>query len=256
MKIIEIENKPFYNITFNSSGSRSKTKTLILPFYKVIVDELPEGITSFVATSDLQGREKSWKKRLVGELVAEELEILEDLKEIPKINFILLAGDLYDYPECHKLGGTGDVTRVWNAFAQKFPYVIGVHGNHDIVEDEKLLPNISILDGNSINKYDINIGGVSGIIGKVNKNQRKSEEDFYKALTKVTKKRNDIIILHQGPNDEENKQKGDPLIREHLEKNGSGLLIFGHCHWSKPFINIGKNQVLNVDCQLYLFTTK
>ena len=84
-------------------------RKVVLPFYKAIVDELPKGISSFVLTSDLQGREQNKKtNRLVGEAVAEELSLLFELGEVPQINFIALAGDLYDHPELHKLGGTGD----------------------------------------------------------------------------------------------------------------------------------------------------
>lgn len=113
---------------------------------------MPDGINTFVVTSDLQGREENKiNNRLVGEAVADELALLQELGEIPQIDLVLLAGDLYDHPDCGKLGGTGIVTSVWNAFADKFEQVIGVHGNHDIVEDNLLKSNVKILDGKEIN---------------------------------------------------------------------------------------------------------
>ncbi len=256
MKFLEISEDPFHELKYRSSGRGGEVRNVTLPFYKAIVDELPKGISSFVITSDLQGREQSKQSnRLVGEAVAEELSLLSELGKIPPIAFIALAGDLYDYPELHKLGGTGDVTSVWNAFATYFPFVVGVHGNHDTVQDSKLAPNTVILDGNSTNYMGVRIGGVSGVIGCSDKNQRKSQQEFMGALTKVTHGKNHLILLHQGPEDIQNEQRGDPEITEHLLSKGSGIVAFGHCHWAKPYIILGKNQVLSVDHRLYLVTT-
>uniref|UniRef100_UPI0035323441 metallophosphoesterase family protein n=1 Tax=Agarivorans sp. TSD2052 TaxID=2937286 RepID=UPI0035323441 len=207
-------------------------------------------------TSDLQGREQNKKtNRLIGELVAEELSLLSELGEIPPISFVVLAGDFYDHPELHKLGGTGDVTNVWNAFAKEFPYVIGVHGNHDIVVESHLASNTIVLDGSSKNYLGVRIGGVSGIIGRSDRNQRKSKQEFMSALAKVTTVKNDLILLHLGPADITNSQLGELEITNYLLSKSKGIVAFGHRHWSKSFIEIGKNQVLNVDKRLYLVTT-
>ena len=126
MNILKIEDNPFHEVNFKSSGPRGAVRYRVLPFYKVKVEKLPKGVTSIVATSDLQGREAGDENRLLGEAVAEELMILQELGEIPKIELVILAGDLYDYPDCRKKGGTGDVTSVWNAFAKDFGAVVGV----------------------------------------------------------------------------------------------------------------------------------
>lgn len=256
MKFIEVSEDPFHELRYRSSGRGGEVRNVVLPFYKAIVDELPKGVSSFVITSDLQGREQNKKNnRLVGEAVAEELSLLSELGEIPSIDFIALAGDLYDHPELHKLGGTGDVTKVWNAFAKAFPLVVGVHGNHDIVQESEMASNAIVLDANSTNCLGVRIGGVSGIVGRSDKNQRKSQQEFMSALTKVTRGINDLILLHQGPEDSKNEQRGDPEITDHLLSKGVGIVAFGHCHWGKPFIALGKNQVLNVNNRLYLVTT-
>ena len=255
MKLLEVSDIPFHELRYRSAGRGGEVLEITLPFFTATVDILPEGVSSFVLTSDLQGREIDTKtNRLVGEAVAEELSLLYELEELPYIDLVALAGDLYAYPELHKLGGTGDVTRVWNAFARNFDHVIGVHGNHDKVVDAEMSSNSLVLDGTSSNIKDINFGGVSGIIGRSDKNQRKTKAQFLKELAKITHDRNDIILLHQGPEDETNGQLGDPEITAHLKSNGSGIVVFGHCHWRKPFIEIGKNQVLNVDNRLYVVT--
>lgn len=255
MKFIEVSANPFHELRYRSSGRGGEVRELVLPFYNAIVDELPKGVSSFVITSDLQGREQDKKtNRLVGEAVAEELSLLTELGEIPSIDFITLAGDLYDHPELHKLGGTGDVTTVWNAFAKEFPLVVGVHGNHDIVQESELAPNTIVLDGNSTNCFGVRIGGVSGVVGRSDRNHRKSQQEFMRALTKVTHGKNDLILLHQGPEDSKNEQRGDPEITAHFLSKGDAIIAFGHCHWTIPFIELGKNQVLNVDNRLYLVT--
>ena len=253
MKIIEIDEIPFYEIRYLSSGPKGQVRKCILPFYKVKVDQLPEGMTSFVVASDLQGREKGGKGRLLGEQLAEELKLMQDIGDISAVDLVLLAGDLYDYPDCHKLGGTGDVTSVWNAFAEAFPMVVGVHGNHDKIEGA-LADNTQILDGKSSNVAGFTISGVSGIIGKLSRNQRKSESDFMDKLSKSTSKKVDICLLHEGPDYPELNCRGNPDIREWLEVDGECLVIFGHCHWKEHLVEIGKNQVLNVDAKVFSFS--
>lgn len=185
MKIINIEKQSFYVLGYKSSGKGGLPQNCTLPFFKVYVDKLPDGVSAFVVASDLQGREKGKANRLLGEVVSEELAYLSELGEVPPIAGIMLTGDLYDYPECHKRGGSGDVTSVWNAFHDDFSQVIGVHGNHDMVDDDLLSDDVVILDGNTQDFLGLKVGGVSGIIGSTNRNQRKTEEDFIKALQKV-----------------------------------------------------------------------
>ena len=254
MKIVKIEEEPFHLLKYRSSGRNGVERKVQLPFYRVKVDLMPAGIKSIVMVSDLQGREEDERNRLVGEAVADELELLCELQEIEAVSCVFLAGDLYDYPDCRKLGGTGDVTSVWNAFAKIAPFVVGVHGNHDIVQEKDLASNVVVLDGEVKKIAGLNVGGVSGIVGREDRNQRKSESAFQKALQKALTDKTEVMLLHQGPDDPINNQIGDPLTRSYLEKKGRALVVFGHCHWSVPLIEIGNNQVLNVDNRLYVLS--
>jgi len=256
MQIINVELEPFYEISYISSGARGVVQNRILPFQRVIVDTLPDGVSAIAVTSDLQGREKGERNRLLGEVVSEELRLLSELGDIPAVNGVILAGDLYDYPECHKLGGSGDVTSVWNAFASDFSDVLGVHGNHDMVDELLLKPEVTLLDGNVSSHMGLGIGGVSGIIGRADRNQRKSESEFSIALKNVLKKNPDLIDLHQGPDDPVTGRIGSSLVRELLEKSGNSLVVFGHCPWEDPYAEIGDHQVLNVDGRVMLLVAK
>lgn len=252
MKIVNIEKQAFFEMAYKSSGRKGKVRHCRLPFFKVYVDALPEGVSSIVVTSDLQGRELGAENRLLGEAVSEELAYLSELGDIPPVAGVILAGDLYDYPECHKLGGSGDVTSVWNAFKQEFEVVIGVHGNHDMVDEEALSEEVHVLDGNVAHVMGLNIAGVSGIIGSVNRNQRKSEEDFLSMLNKVNSDDADILVLHQGPDDPDTGRIGEPLIREAFEAKGSALVVFGHCPWDDFYAEQGNHHILNVDGKVML----
>ena len=256
MKILNIEKYPFYEIAYISSSRRGPVRHCRLPFYKVLVDTLPDGISAIAVTSDLQGREGGEANRLLGEVVSEELRLLADVGDIPHVNGVILAGDMYDYPDCHKLGGSGDVTDVWNAFANDFEHVIGVHGNHDMVDEDVLFASVHVLDGDCVDAMGLSIAGVSGIIGSPHRNQRKSEADFKKNLQRVLTKKTDMIVLHQGPDDPETGRIGEPLVREALENKGSGMVIFGHCPWQDPYAEIGDHQVLNVDGRVMLLVTQ
>jgi hypothetical protein len=253
MRILSIEQRPFHEIHYLSSGPQGRVRDCTLPFLRASVDRLPEGVSAFVAASDLQGRERGARNRLLGELVAEELFVLQELDVIPQVSGVLLAGDLYDYPDCRKLGGTGDVTCVWNAFAERFHDVVGVLGNHDLVDDAGLPGNAAALDGTSTRRFGFDIAGVSGIIGGSGKNQRRSADQFLTLLKRVLRDSTDILLLHQGPDHPATDRIGAPEIRQVLESRGSCTVVFGHCFWPSPWAQIGANQVVNVDSRLILF---
>lgn len=187
---------------------------------------------------------------MLGEVVAEEIVLLSELGEIPKVDLVLLAGDLFDYPDCRKLGGTGDVTPVWEAFSARFDTVVGVLGNHDILDTDALSDNAKILDGASVARKELRIGGVSGIIGRPDRNQRKEKAEFLEMLRRAILRRNDIVLLHQGPDDPESGQIGEPAVREVLEAQGNCFILFGHCFWPNPLVKQGGNHVLNVDSRV------
>jgi len=267
MKIKSIDYEPFHNIRYKTSGFNPKgegVKTNFLPFFKVIVDRLPDGVDAIVATSDLQGREIGKANRLLGEHVVEELVRLSNEGVIPEIGAALLAGDLYDHPDCRKLGGSGDVSSVWHAFSDAFPIVFGVHGNHDVIPDlsnaylrgSRSNPTIA-LDGEYSDFFGgMSVGGVSGIIGKPTRNQRKTPEQFYNLLDKVMSKRPDVLLLHHGPDSLDSHQRGDAAVRERFEKNkAASLVLFGHCHWpvEEMWVKQGNKDVLNVDGRVIVF---
>jgi len=137
MKILSIADNLFHTLAYRNVVPRHGIVTVHLPILRATVDHLPDGLEAIVATADLQGRglerEDGGPAPLLGELLAEELEALAKLGEIPSpdVTGVILAGDLYSRPELDCRGGSGDVRVVWDAFARNFRWVAGVAGNHD-----------------------------------------------------------------------------------------------------------------------------
>ena len=72
-------------------------------------------------------------------------------------------------------------------------------------------------------------------------------------MERCTRKRPDILLLHQGPEDKNRHQVGNPAIALSLETGFSGFTLFGHTHWPEfPLIEIGDGQGLNIDTRVVI----
>ena len=146
--IVRVEQAPFHELPHRTSGPSGKPLRHRLPFHRAWATGLPDGVDALIVTSDLQGREDGGANRLMGVPVAETLMALVGEGTIPQPQAAFLCGDLYDYPDCHKRGGTGPVDEVYEAFAGLTPQVLAVHGNHDeLAEPEALPTTVQLLDG-------------------------------------------------------------------------------------------------------------
>lgn len=258
MRLNSIEPTPFHSLSYWTSGPGGTPNQRELPFFHAKAEGLPDGIGSLVLLSDLQGREYlsenlAGTERLLGEAVAEELSLLVGLGEIPQISTVMVCGDLYDYPDCRKPGGTGPVEMVFLALSDVSRELIAVLGNHDTLVSQPRLPaKITILDGNVItSSFGLRIGGLGGIVGDPKRYNRRDEDTFIRDMELCTRKCPHILMLHQGPEDKERCRKGNPAITQSLEKSFSGLTLFGHTHWPDcPLIEIGDGQALNLDAKV------
>ena len=217
-----------------------------LPVLKAELAGLDSERGAVVLASDLQGRELGSRNRLLGEALADHLQWLQQQGFISRIRLIVIAGDLYDYPDLRKRGGTGYVDSVWRALAGVAP-VVGVMGNHDMLADlDGVRHSLRLLDGDVAEVDGLRVGGVSGIVGNPKRNQRQFPEEFNHKLTEVIQRKPELIVLHQGPNDPAGQRRGEPSIRQRLE-SFAGLTVFGHyrCDNNEPF-ELGVGQALNV----------
>jgi Icc protein len=269
MKITHFHPEPIETLPFLNAGTGA------IPYFEdrlsvhhARVDQMPDGLDAIVVTADLQGREcipgaASLPARLLGEvmpqLLIEEVFPLLDL-ENPSRVAAFLAGDFYTLPGLEKRGGTGDVSSVWQAFSDRFAWVAGVAGNHDLFgpkQETRPQPHDSMhyLDGDVVELAGLRIGGIGGIIGKPSKPQRRDEMDYFQTLERIMSQKVDVLITHEGPCGTEAGQQGDFRIRDCLEQYAPRLVIRGHKHWPYPLAQFPSGlQILNVDKQVAILT--
>jgi Icc-related predicted phosphoesterase len=173
----------------------------------------------------------------------------------------VLAGDLFSDPSANKRGASGDVRSVWSAFAAQFRWVVGVAGNHDTFgtprERERFLqhPGVHLLDTEVRELDGLALGGVSGIIGRVEKPGRREEADQLEHIRKVLRREPEVLVLHEGPDFPAEALRGSAPIREAVSARKGLLIVCGHCHWEVPLVTLeGGAQVLNVDARAVLLT--
>ena len=271
MKILAVEDPPFDTLRYHDAhrgGGHPMCVERDLHIHLARVDALPDGLDALVVTSDLQGRElpKDGPPRLLGEVLAEHLEALGQLEMLPPAasTGVILAGDLYTVPGADRMGGTGDVRVVWQAFADRFRWVAGVAGNHDMFgpgnRDQRSFarrPGIHLLDGEVRDLDGLRVGGVGGVIGNPEKNQRKPAEELVGAIERLFV-RSDLLVLHEGPDLPAERYVGSPLVRETLEALDEGargerrpIVVCGHSAWPVPLASLGGGlQVLKVDARV------
>jgi hypothetical protein len=269
MRILKVESYPLHLIPFERAGRKGTIEIAVLPLLEATVDHLPAGIDGIVATSDLQGCEASWKvpagapsdppreARLLGEAVAEALVALSERGTLPPAERlgIFLAGDFYTLPRLERRGGAGDVREVWLSFADRFRWVAGAAGNHDLFganphdrERFRAHPGVHLLDGHVVLLDGMRVGGVSGVIGDPMRPNRRVEADHVAAIRKVVGLAPEVLLLHDGPDVPGTSLRGSPVMREAVADSPGLLVVRGHKFWETPLLEVADRvQVLNVE---------
>lgn len=270
MRILDFQSEPLFTLPYLNVGRGTKIRQeASLPLHHARVDRLPSGISAIVVTSDLQGRalladQSQTVPPLLGEVVPSWLigEVLPSLGvEDPKTVAALLAGDFYTVPLLDKRGGTGDVMAVWQAFRERFAWIAGVAGNHDLFGlSGRTHPPAHeashFLDGEIVNLGGLRIAGLGGIIGKPTRPQRREQEHYLQTLKHLLQQSPDVLLMHEGPDGSASHQPGQAKIRDLLESQPPSLVIRGHKHWDEPVAHFPSGlQVLNVEARIVILTT-
>lgn len=273
MRILSIDtDKPIHSIDYlNVAQGTRRVVTETLEVLSARVDVLPAPVEALILASDLQGREtdsspETGGRRLLGEVVAEDLAILSDLGELPPRDRmgVILCGDLFARPELDRRGGSGDCRPVWLAFRDGYRWVCGVAGNHDLFGEKPSLPDftafasepgIHFLDGQTVCLDGLRIGGVSGVVGNPRRPFRRGEADYLETVNRLLRDPLDLLLLHDGPDHPEPGFKGWPGVRGLLENSRPLLTVRGHAHWPRPLVQQHNGgQVLNADAQVIVLT--
>lgn len=264
MKITSIIEKPIEKFPFwivPQGGERDidgkrKVEQVNLEIKKGYIEFLPPEIDALIVTSDLQGIIiENEKEYLLGEKLPAFLELLI-MMDFPMLNKakiqVMLCGDLFAM--LNKRGGLGEVKNVWRKFKDKFGNVIGVAGNHDDFgtyeefECFKREEGINFIQKEIKKIQHIEVGGISGIIGQINKPNRIEESVYLATLKKLLLKQPNVILLHESPDFPDKSFAGNTKIRELIENSPNNMIFCGHCHWNEPLIELKNgSQVMNVD---------
>lgn len=252
-----------------AAGNRGQER-IEIPVHHGLWPGMPQALEALILTADLQMRESGemppTERALLGVVVAERLEAMAADGKLPsaKKTGVLLAGDFYTDPALRKRGTTGNVEEVWKAFAERFRWVVGVAGNHDLFRERATFgdvfrkhANIFPLDGDVMERDGLCMGGISGIIGNLRKPWRHDEASFHAQLREILTSTPDILLVHEGPNDPAKRYRGNAFIRERLlDGEFGGLLVNGHCHWPEPITRLSKRgpTVINVDARVVVLT--
>lgn len=258
MRISKFHETPFQVLSYMRAAVGGSREWATLPFQTAHAEATTCDLDAIVCTSDLQGRENP-DGRLLGEAVAAELISLCAEGALPPVERtgVLLAGDLFARPGLDRRGGFGNVESVWEAFGEKFHWVVGVAGNHDNFggrDDRVSWPYLSegsdvdLLDGRCIDRSGLRIGGLSGIIGPSRKPWRREEANYLEVLKSVADAAPDLLVLHDGPCGDSTDQRGSAAVRRVLDECPKTFVVRGHVHWSDPLVELRNGtQVLNVD---------
>lgn len=262
LHITEIEKEPIEKISFLTIPQNSLDPSeYSLPIYKGKIKGLPENINGIVVTSDLQGVViQNDENILLGEILADNLKLIFEIY-FPKINInrtiAFLCGDLY--ADLIKRGQSGSPTKVWEKFASVFGQTIGITGNHDKfnnIEDLYKIKNAKLLVNEIFEIEGLKIAGLSGIIGRPDKNFRLQETNYLKSLSNLLSKKPNILLTHLSPQISDENLQGDENITKILENGNTTTLFCGHSHWeyNKAFDMKNETQILNADKKVFILT--
>src|SRR5262249_40369168 len=126
------------------------------------------------------------------------------------------------------------IASVWRAFAKRFASVAGVAGNHDEVTKVERADRVHLLDADIVALSSLRVGGVGLIAGSPTKHGRREEDEQLARIVLLASEGVDLLILHEGPNGDGNRQDGHPAIRAIIDERATPLTICGHFHWESP----------------------
>ena len=252
-----------WRIDYRCAAPRGVCRVRTLPVLRGKVNALPEPLLGLVLTSDLQGMALDVSDdRLLGEVVAEELELLCDGGELPprRPGGGAARGDFYANPEADQLGVSGDAWPVWMAFHARFRWVCGVAGNHDRFGNgvspvaSALRDGMYFIDAGQVELDGLKVGGVGGIIGKEARPQRHSEDTQRERLRRALTPTPELLVMHEGPDVPESGLLGRAVVREVVDGAGA-VVVSGHCHWPVSLVELASGtQLLNVDARVIVLT--
>lgn len=247
---VRIDTYSSHSIRYQAAPLGGGTTTYELPIAVGSARGLHANVAAIVLTADLQGEVDvaagNTSRQLLGETLANELAAMSAAGVIPPAEDtgVILAGDFYSDAQGRGRGACGDVRPVWNAFREKFKWVVGVAGNHDEfgpygeMAHSHATDGADLLDGSFVDVDGLRIAGVGGIIGSPPRLNHKTEGDFLRAAGTLLRMGPDLLVTHQGPDLPDAGFKGSAAYRALLEDSIRTTAVFGHCEWPEPLMSL------------------
>ncbi|UOQ73179.1 metallophosphoesterase family protein [Hymenobacter cellulosilyticus] len=262
LEIVSVCPIPLETISYwTTAPNETEPREYELPIYTGTMRGLPETVSALIVASDLQGVVPTGNEDvLLGEVVADYLELLYALyfPELDKENTLaLLCGDLYANKS--KRGASGNPSSVWNKFNATFGRTVGIAGNHDdfgpALSQVQALDKARFLTQGITHEHGLTVAGISGIIGRPDKNFRLPETAYLRAVTTLLQHQPDILLTHLSPAIADKGFQGEEQLTAVLTKGNPTLVFCGHSHWpsTEPAVLANGTQVLNVDSKVFLF---
>ena len=263
LEIVTIDPTPVAVIPyFTTATASTEPSEHELPIYAGTVRGLPAPIRSLVIASDLQGVVGNPSSSvLLGEAVAEYLEVVYELYFpgfASQQALALLCGDLYANPT--KRGASGNPFRVWEAFNTACAATIGIAGNHDDFGSDlarvQSLDRAQLLTQGTVVTQGLRVAGLSGIIGRPDKNFRLGEAAYLKGVAALLQQTPQVLLTHLSPRIDAKELPGEAQLTAVLAKGPRALVLCGHSHWPtvEPQLLANGTQVLNADSKVIILT--
>jgi hypothetical protein len=170
----------------------------------------------------------------------------------------LLCGDLYANPA--KRGASGNPFRVWQAFSEAFGCTIGIAGNHDDfgpdLDRVKSLHRAHFLLQGTAVAQGLHVAGLSGIIGRPDKNFRLAEAVYFNRVATLLRQAPQLLLTHLSPGINAKGLPGEAQLTAVLTQGPRTLVLCGHSHWPsvEPQLLANGTQVLNADGKVFILT--
>ncbi len=246
-----------FSVVHRCAGHERGGVDVVLAVERWHVAGLPPELSGLLVTSDLQGRAVAGGA-LLGEALATALGAWCREHGVARERVgVLLAGDLYADGDVTRSGGVGDVRPVWRAFGACAGFVAGVAGNHDAFGSDRDVarafaedPGLTLLDAGTpglpghTDRLGLRIAGVSGIVGAVGRNWRKSPDHYLDAVAAAIATEPDVLLLHQNPALPGVRRDEQTRLTQLLAAAGSGLVVFGHAYSPLATTTLGRCQLL------------
>jgi hypothetical protein len=111
-----------------------------------------------------------------------------------------------------------------------------------------------LLDGEVRALDGLRVGGVSGIVGALERHDQRPSEAFVALMGRLVALPIGVLLLHEAPTGTTSERPGNATIRSVIEEEAGDvrpLVLCGHTPWASPLAELANGvQVLNLEARV------